>query len=61
MGRQLSKGERVQILAGDERGGWGTVVSYLGENSYEIAVYGSTTDVRLFERSELRKPRKQGG
>ncbi len=49
-------GDRVEITAGDEIGGWGIVHQVVGDD-YHVGMYGSHFDVRLFERSEIRKSR----
>lgn len=52
----VTGGDRVEIIAGDECGGWGTVVQVLGDEIH-VGMYGSTTDVRVYSRDEIRKPR----
>jgi hypothetical protein len=49
-------GDRVDILAGDERGAWG-IVSRVTGGHYHVRLYASESDVRVYTRSELRKPR----
>lgn len=53
---RVVRGDRVDIVAGEENGGWGIVRQVIGDQ-YHVGMYGSTIDVRLFERSEIRKPR----
>lgn len=52
----VTGGDRVEIIAGDECGGWGIVRQVLGGDVH-VALYGSATDVRVYERREVRKPR----
>ena len=52
---KVQTGDRVEILAGDERGGWG-VVSVIRGGNYHVRPYGGT-DERIYERSEIRKKR----
>jgi hypothetical protein len=54
---RVGGGDRVDITAGDECGGWGTVRQVVGED-YHVALYGSDHDIRVYTRSEIRKPRR---
>jgi hypothetical protein len=51
---KLGIGDRVDIKAGDERGGWGSVERIDGRTIH-VGLYGSRTDVREYDRSEVRK------
>jgi hypothetical protein len=53
---KLVGGDRVDVLAGDERGGWG-IVSHVAGSHFHVRLYGSESDVRVYTRSELRKRR----
>jgi hypothetical protein len=50
---QLAIDERVEIAAGDERGGWGIVRKVVSSEEIHVAVYGGET--RVYERRELRR------
>jgi hypothetical protein len=50
----LTPGDRVRLLAGDERGGWGIVQRVVAPAEILVAPYGGS-DVRVFERRELRR------
>jgi ribosomal protein L24 len=56
--RGVALGDRVDIKAGDERGGWG-IVRYIDEDHFHVGLYGSTSDVRVYERSEITRPRSR--
>lgn len=49
----VTKDTRVDILAGDEKGGWGLVVGDSIDGNFRVAMYGSRSDVRVFDRGEL--------
>ncbi len=53
---KINNGDRVYILAGDERGSWG-IVKLISHGIYHVGIAGSDTDVRVYERNEIRKPR----
>lgn len=58
---KLKYGDQVRILAGDERGSYGVVV-VVQDDEYHVALHTvdptlRTSDVRVFDRDELRKPR----
>lgn len=53
--RALEPGERVTILAGDERGGWGIVALFASSEEVHVKVYGG--EARMYERRELRRER----
>lgn len=48
----LNTGQRVDILAGDEKGGWGTFIGLDGD-AYHVAPYGGS-DLRIYDVSEIR-------
>lgn len=51
-------GDRVTILVGDEKGSWGIVqLIPAPRGEYHVAIAGSQSDVRVYERSEIRKSR----
>ncbi len=50
--KTLQPGERVSILAGDERGGWGIVDRVVSREEIHVKVYGG--EARVYTRSELR-------
>lgn len=53
-------GDRVEILVGDEKGGWGIIdLTPARYGEYHVRMYGSGNDVRVFKRSEIRKPRRR--
>lgn len=56
MSKPLAPGDRVTLLAGDERGGWGVVKLITSPEEIHVSVYGGES--RAFERRELRR---QGG
>lgn len=51
-GMLLNKGQRVTLLTGDEKGGWGTL-QLIKDDEYHVALYGGS-DVRLYDASEIR-------
>lgn len=53
---KVYEGDRVTILAGDEKGSWG-VVKLIVHGIYHVGV-ANGPDWRIFERSEIRKSRK---
>jgi hypothetical protein len=55
MAVRVDVNDRVEIKAGDERGGWGIVKLVRGDE-YHIALYNGS-DVRLYSRDEITKPR----
>jgi ribosomal protein L24 len=57
MTRGIAIGDRVTIKAGDEKGQWGIVRMVLADE-YHVAIAGGS-DVRVYERSEISKPRKR--
>lgn len=58
---KLVRGDRVWILAGDERGSYGVVV-LAREGWYHVGLHtldpDARSDIRIYARNELRKPRK---
>lgn len=60
---KLKYGDQVRILAGDERGSYGVVVVVVvQDDEYHVALHTvdptlRTSDVRVYGRGELRKPR----
>lgn len=64
MSAKLVPGDLVNIKVGDESGGWGTVVKE-SHPYYHVAMYRTSTesgtwDERVFDRSEISKPRAKG-
>ncbi len=54
---KVNVGDRVEILAGDERGSWGIVKMIIGDE-YHVAHAGAEVAARVYTRSEIRKSRK---
>ncbi|MGV9263184.1 hypothetical protein ACWDRR_00805 [Kitasatospora sp. NPDC003701] len=52
----MKSGTFVYIREGDEKDAWG-VVRLVSDGDYHVAI-ADGRDVRLFERGELRKPRR---
>ena len=52
---RVSKGDRVTILQGDEKGSWG-IVQLVQDGEYHVGIAGGN-DSRIFERCEIRKSR----
>lgn len=50
----IVRGDRVSILVGDEAGSWG-IVRLVQGSEYHVAISGSLSDVRTFQRSEIRR------
>ena len=62
--RTVQIGDRVNITAGDERGGWGIVHNIRDASStlpteYHVQMFADPRDVRVFERHEISKPRQE--
>jgi ribosomal protein L24 len=57
MSMSLADGDFVYIKAGDEAGSWGIVRLVTG-TEYHVAV-AAGSDVRVYERYELSRPRDQ--
>lgn len=55
---KVRPGDRVEILAGDEKGSWG-IVQLIQGDEYHVALYASD-DIRVYKRRELRKNRIAG-
>lgn len=56
----IAIGDRVEIRAGDERGGWGIVrdvPATAPDGRYHVGLYDSRSDVRVYDRNELVRPR----
>lgn len=59
MTNRIEVDDRVEIEAGDEKGGWG-IVRLIDRDHYHVGMYGdNSSDIRVFQRNELRKPRKK--
>jgi ribosomal protein L24 len=60
MAAKLTRGDKVYVLVGDESGAYGVVV-LVSDDEYHIGMHAlnpeTATDVRVFSRDELRKPR----
>lgn len=53
---KIHVGDRVDIKVGDEQGSWG-IVKLIDHDEYHVAIAGGT-DERIYERSEISKPRR---
>lgn len=51
--KPLEPGERVSILAGDERDGWGVVALVVSREEIHVKVYGG--EARVYARRELHR------
>lgn len=59
MSVHIRVGDRVDIKAGDEAGGWGIVKLILDRDpkpEYHVGLYASETDYRVYHRDELSRP-----
>lgn len=60
----ISVGDQVYVKVGDEKGGWGIVVDVPAtspDGLYHVGLYGSSSDVRVYGRAEITRPRNQPG
>lgn len=53
----IKKDDRVQILVGDEAGGWG-IVRLVRNGEYHVGLYGAASADRVYDESEIRKIRE---
>ncbi|MEW9530669.1 KOW motif-containing protein [Microbispora sp. NPDC049125] len=57
MGAKINVGDEVYILAGDEKGSWGIVEMIDEDGCYHVQHAGGGAAL-IFDRNEIRKPRK---
>lgn len=59
----MKRGDYVEIKAGDEIGGWGTVALVVSRDEIHVALYTLDPDApgtdRVYARDEIKRPRNQ--
>lgn len=58
MSSKIAEGDKVHIKAGDERGSWG-IIHKIACGEYHVAIANAATADRVYDRSEISKPRIQ--